>query len=52
MRGQVKRGKSWSLGLHGAGGRERATHMAWVARQGGGSASVGSGWRREEERDP
>jgi hypothetical protein len=52
VRGRVKRGKSRSLGLHGTGGREGATHMARVARRGGGGVSTGSGWRREVERDP
>jgi hypothetical protein len=42
MRGQVKKGKSRSLGLHGIGGREGAAHMVRVARRGGSGASAGS----------
>jgi hypothetical protein len=52
MKGRVKRGKSWSLGLHGVGGKEGAAHMAWVACWGGGGVSAGSCWKREGEWDP
>jgi hypothetical protein len=34
MRGRVKRGKGWSLGLHGAGGSEGAAPMAPVGERG------------------
>jgi hypothetical protein len=50
--GQVKRGKSCSSGLHGAGGKDGAANMARAARRGGIGTSAGSGWRSEGERDP
>jgi hypothetical protein len=37
--GQVKKGKSWSSGLHGVDGREEVAHMT----RGGGGMSAGSG---------
>jgi hypothetical protein len=50
MRGRVKKGKGWSLELHGTGGREGAAPMTWVACRGGSGVIAGSGWRREGER--